>query len=50
MPSISLTSSGCDAKDSQTSELNHCTSQEHNGGKTGMDVSVLGVGEKLNRI
>ncbi len=32
--------SGCEAKDSQKSKLNHCTSQEPHGEKTRKEVSV----------
>ncbi len=42
--------SGCEAKDSKKSELNHYTSQEPNGEKTRKEVSVLNVGGKPHRI
>ncbi len=44
--SFHLIYSGCDAKDSQKRELNHCTSQEPNVEKTRKEVSVLDVGGK----
>ena len=45
-----LTYSGCEARDSQKSKLNHCTSQEPNGEKTGKEVSGLDVEGKPQRI
>ncbi len=47
---ISFIDSGCEAKDSQKSELNHYTSQEPKGEKTRKEVSVLDVGGKPQRI
>ncbi len=47
---ISFIDSGCEAKDSQKSELNHYTSQEPSGEKTRKEVSVLDVGGKPQRI
>ena len=37
-------------KNSQKTELNHCTSQEPNGDKTKKNVSVLNVGGKPKKI
>ncbi len=47
---FSFINSGCEDKDSQKSELNHCTSQEPSGEKTREEVSVLDVGWKPPRI
>ncbi len=47
---ISFLNSGCEAKDSQKSELNRYTSKEPPGEKTRKEVSVLDVGGKAQRI
>ncbi len=47
---IAFIHSGCEAKDSQKSELNRYTSQEPHGEKTRKEVSVLDVGGKPQRI
>ncbi len=46
---ISFIYSGCEARDSQKSEPNHCTSQEPHGEKTRKEISVLDVGGKPQR-
>ena len=46
--SFQLINFGCEGKDSQKRELNHCNNQEPNGEKTRNQISVSDVGGKTS--